>query len=438
MDRKDLNLSFSEGWRPGSARLLIGNASIASAVCRLANRARHHVVATMYELHNRASQFKFGTRLAVSGKTNASRIVACLSRCRKPVYLILDRVNEPVGASGVEEGSYLEKLQKAGRVRIFYDRSLDCPPGNKILAFFYPGLGVLLDRWFRKSSSLHFRKFVRLLDIFSGHSNHKKVVTADFGSQAIVSSYNWTDYDENHSNVGVLYDGPAAEQTFYGQLADLREFDRRFWSEQRKRDSKASAGKSLLKYVEQPHLRFYADHFFNSIEAGDRVDLVFNMFYDPRLIRIIKEKCRLGAFFRILLDEKSRYCDIKVPHLLNYLTWKELNGVPNASVRFVRNPKRPFGEHHQKSALIHKPGRKVSLAWVGSPNLTTCVLDRRSFRDTALLIADTDFVEAYGDYFNKLWRSDKVFDLQPRSNLFLRNYEYVFNLAAHHLGIVPA
>lgn len=447
-------LSFEEGWARGSARLLVGNASIASAVCRLVREARRHVVVTMFQLHNRTSQFKFRSHFENRKKTNAARIVDCLVRTRKkPIYLVLDRINEAVEADGVEPGSYLERLKRAGHIKFFFDKVLDCRPGNRLLALFHPQMGYLLDRLFRRSGNYRWRRLLRLLDLVSGRSNHKKLVTVDFGSKAVVSSYNWTDHDEVYWNSGVLYDGGAAKRSFLGQLEDSGEFERQFRKDGTSsgrilargdslhRLSEASAGMPLLKHLEQPELRACADRFFESAAPGDSVEMAFNMFYDPRLIRIIRKKAESGVFFRILLDEKSQYCDIRVPHLLNYLTWRGLNGVPNVSIRFLRNLLRPFGESHEKAALIRRPRRSprgVSLAWVGSPNLTTCVLDNGSFRDTVLLIADDNFAEAYRRHFEKLWGSERAFVFSPPPNRLKRSYDYLFNLVSHYLGIVPA
>jgi len=355
---------------------------------------------------------------------------------------VLDRVNEPIEPDGTETGSYVERLQREKHVRIFYDRVHDCAPALRPTRWLYPSLGRFLDNCFQRSKSLHLRKWVRLLDlVISLRCNHKKLVSVDSGSKALISSFNWCDTDSLNSNSGVLFTGEAAREAFDSQLREVKGLEKDFRSNNtlppsRKERRYALRGAPLkgtfLKYVDSLHLKRAALQFFEAIEGGDRVELVFNFFHNPRLHRIIRKKAAEGARFRILLDEKSRYFFLHCPYLLNYLTWKELHSVPNVAIRFVRNQK-DYGENHEAAALIHKRKSRHSLAWVGSTQLSSHQLDRLSFRDAALLVADGDQVGEYGAYFEKLWRSEQSYSLQSFPNWFYPYYATLFNWAVKSL-----
>jgi phospholipase D-like protein len=437
--------TFEEGWSRGTARLLIGNREISSATCRLIEEAKKNVVVTMFEIHNRETALRYGSLFKGERDKNVGRIMNALLRSSdKEIYLLLDRINEPIESNGIEPGSYLERLGKARHIKIFYDRAFDCPPGQKMLSPLYPAMGRLLDRMFKSLRNDRFRRLCRLFDLATYRGNHKKLLTIDFGTSALISSHNWCDTDGFNSNSGVLYSGLEARRSFEYQLKDDQEFSRQFSQGTKKRDARKtrwslSRGRKkecLLKYVDTRELRRSADLFFESIAPGDRVSLACNVFYDPRLIQIIKKKAAEGASFRILLDEKVEYFGIRCPHLLNYLAWRELRRVKNVSVRFLRRPG-AVGEMHEKAILIQKAKPSPSLAWVGCANLTTLVLDRLSLRDSALLVANVEFVDRYEKHIDALWRSEGAYSFRPAPRWWTRQYEYLFNLAAYHLGLMP-
>ena len=207
-------------------------------------------------------------------------------------------------------------------------------------------------------------------------ANHRKVVVADENGElrALVTSANPHDGSSAHSNVGVVFGGPAArallesEQAvvaFSGGRADLM-------SAAPAHDAASAPDGALrVQVATEEKIADAAEAMIASAGAGDSLDLAMFYLADRPIVRALKAAATRGAALRVTLDPNKDAFGREKNGMPNRQVARELvaAGVP---VRWALT----HGEQmHAKMLLVRRRDGTAELL-LGSANFT-----RRNVRD---------------------------------------------------------
>ncbi len=247
------------------------------------------------------------------------------------------------------------------------------------------------------------------LTLFNFKANHRKVVLADAGGEltALVTSANPHDGSSAHSNVGVVFSGPAArslletEQAVLnfsgGQTPALRES---LAGPAGASPDPASTNAVRVQVVTEEAIADAAEVLIGGTRAGDALDVVMFYLADRGIVRALKAAAHRGVAVRVVLDPNKDAFG------------REKNGMPNrqvarelvaagASVRWAVTS----GEQMHAKMLLAKRADGTADWLVGSANFT-----RRNVRDYNLETdvqvsghADTPVLAAVAASVERLW-----------------------------------
>ncbi|MBM4163689.1 MAG: phospholipase [Lentisphaerae bacterium] len=295
--------------------------------------------------------------------------------------LITDPVNTVYG--GLEAG-HLLRLQEAG-VEVVVTRLDRLRDSNTA----WSGVWRLLFKPWGNSSTggwvanpfgdgkVTVRSWLTLLNF---KANHRKVVVADAGGElyALVTSANPHDGSSVHSNVGVVFNGPAARSVLESEQAVLNMSGSRVslsgaapadpagaWADP------APINAVRVQVVTEEAIADAAEAMIGAAGQGDSLDLVMFYLADRPILRALKAAARRGVAMRVVLDPNKDAFGREKNGMPNRQAARELAaaGVP---VRWAVT----HGEQmHAKMLLVKKSDGTADLL-TGSANFT-----RRNVRD---------------------------------------------------------
>ncbi len=292
--------------------------------------------------------------------------------------LITDPVNTVYGGM---EAPHLKRLQEAG-VEVVVTRLDRLRDSNTA----WSGVWRLLFRPWGNSSGggwlaspfgegeVTVRSWLALLNF---KANHRKVVVADAGGElaALVTSANPHDGSSAHSNVGVVFSGPAARAVLETEQAVLN-----FSGGQAlptnavpcvSTQAQPTASAVRVQVVSEEKIADMAEALIDAAGAGDALDLVMFYLADRPIIRALKSAARRGVTLRVVLDPNKDAFG------------REKNGMPNRQVARelvaagvpVRWAVTRGEQMHAKMLLAKRADGSADLL-LGSANFT-----RRNVRD---------------------------------------------------------
>jgi len=292
--------------------------------------------------------------------------------------LITDPVNTVYGGM---EAPHLKRLQEAG-VEVVVTRLDRLRDSNTA----WSGVWRLLFRPWGNSSGggwlaspfgegeVTVRSWLALLNF---KANHRKVVVADAGGElaALVTSANPHDGSSAHSNVGVVFSGPAARAVLETEQAVLN-----FSGGQAlptnavpcvSTQAQPTASAVRVQVVSEEKIADMAEALIDAAGAGDALDLVMFYLADRPIIRALKSAARRGVTMRVVLDPNKDAFG------------REKNGMPNRQVARelvaagvpVRWAVTRGEQMHAKMLLAKRADGSADLL-LGSANFT-----RRNVRD---------------------------------------------------------
>ncbi len=240
-------------------------------------------------------------------------------------------------------------------------------------------------------------------------ANHRKVVVADAGGElfALVTSANPHDGSSAHSNVGIVFNGPAAQAVLEteqavlnfsgGKSPPLREMT---FGKGLDLPDRVSNNTARVQVVTEEAIADAAEAMIGAAKAGDTLDLVMFYLADRPIVRALKAAARRGVAMRVVLDPNKDAFGRKKNGMPNRQVARELvaAGVP---VRWAVT----HGEQmHAKMLLVKMLNGKADLL-LGSANFT-----RRNVRDynleTDVRISGHGTSPALADasaYADRLW-----------------------------------
>ncbi len=299
-------------------------------------------------------------------------LAAALIRRKREVpslraILITDPVNTVYGGRDVP---HLRRLREAGVEVVMTDltRLRDSNPlwsglwhplfrpwGNRAGAGWLPnpfGAGrVTLRSW---------------LALLNFKANHRKVVIADCGGdlRALVTSANPHDGSSAHTNVGLLFSGPAARDVLACEAAVLAFSGGAAAPEFRGAVAPAAESPAWVAVMTEEAVAEAAEELIGGAARGDTLDLVMFYLADRRIVRALLAAARRGVTVRALLDPNRDAFG------------RQKNGMPN----------------RQTARELVRAGVRVRWAETRGEQMHAKLLLRRSASDTAdLLLGSANF-----------------------------------------------
>jgi len=250
-------------------------------------------------------------------------------------------------------------------------------------------------------------------------ANHRKVVIADADGElrALVTSANPHDGSSAHSNVGVVFGGPAARALLASEQAVAAfsggQPDFAAAAPARAAAPAPPADALRVQVVTEEKIADAAEAMLASAGAGDAVDLAMFYLADRAIVRALKAAAKRGAALRVVLDPNKDAFGREKNGMPNRQTARELvaAGVP---VRWALT----HGEQmHAKMLLVRKRAGTAELL-LGSANFT-----RRNVRDYNLETdvrisgrADARAMADAAEYAERLWSN-------PGGHIYSAEYE---------------
>lgn len=324
--------------------------------------------------------------------------------------LITDPINTVYGGL---EAPHLKRLEEAGvevvvtRLGRLRDSSAAWSSVWRLL--FQPWGNTTTGGWVANpfgEGEVTLRSWLTLLNF---KANHRKVVVADDNGElcALVTSANPHDGSSAHSNVGLVFSGPAARSVleteqdvlkFSGsQAPSLREVTLGLVP-----PSADPARAVRLQVVTEAAIADAAEAMINGAAAGDSLDLVMFYLADRPIIRALKAAARRGVAMRVVLDPNKDAFGREKSGMPNRQVARELVAV-GIPVRWAVTS----GEQmHAKMLLVKRADGTADLL-AGSANFT-----RRNVRDynleTDVRVAGRAVAPALRDaaaYVDDLWNN---------------------------------
>ena len=321
--------------------------------------------------------------------------------------LITDPVNTVYGGL---EAAHLQRLQEEGVEVVVtpLDRLRDSNTAWSSVwrLFFKPWGNSTAGGWMANPFDGGEVSLRSWLTLFNFKANHRKVVIADAGGElrALVTSANPHDGSSAHSNVGLVFNGPATWSLLTTEQALL--------------DFSASRAQPLggiavepspepapsdavrVQVVTEEAIADAAEAVIGVAQKGDRLDLVMFYLADRGIVRALEAAARRGVTMRVVLDPNKDAFG------------REKNGMPNRQVARelvaagvpVRWAVTRGEQMHAKLLLVRKREGTSELL-LGSANFT-----RRNVRDynleTDVRVAGRGDAPALADaaaYADRLW-----------------------------------
>ncbi len=416
-------LSYSSGWLPvPEARFLSDRSGVDAVGRRLVEQEIFDEVFGMIARAERlvlVDMFLFNDFLGVGPPPHrclSKELTETLIARKRAVpglraVLITDPVNTVYGGM---ENTYLKRLEAAGvevvvtRLEALRDSNtawssvwrlfvqpFGNSPGGRVANPFGPGR-VTVRSW---------------LALLNFKANHRKVVVADAGGRlyALVTSANPHDGSSAHSNVGIVFEGVAAQAVLETEQAVL-EFSaaptaplcNEFVDAAAHAGGLPDAGGVRLQVLTEAAIADAAEAMIDSLDAGDRLDLVMFYLADRGVVCALKAAAGCGVSLRVALDPNKDAFGRQKSGMPNRQVARELvaAGVP------VRWAVTSGEQMHSKLLLARRADGSADLL-LGSANFT-----RRNLRDYNLETnvrlsggAETPALCAAADYAELVWNN---------------------------------
>ena len=324
------------------------------------------------------------------------------------IVLITDPVNTVYGGM---ESRHLKRLQEAGVEVVLtrLDRLRDSnTTWSSVWRLLFKPWGNTPDGgWLANpfgEGEVTLRSWLALLNF---KANHRKVVVADAGGKlyALVTSANPHDGSSAHSNVGVVFSGPAARAVLETEQAVLVFSGRPALSTNEVPAADALPGLASsntvrVQVVTEESIADAAEALIDAAGTGDTLDLVMFYLADRPIVRALKSAACRGVAMRVVLDPNKDAFGREKSGMPNRQVARELvaSGVP------VRWAVTRGEQMHAKMLLVRRADGTVDLL-LGSANFT-----RRNVRnynlETDVRISGRRDTPALADaavYADRLW-----------------------------------
>lgn len=257
-------------------------------------------------------------------------------------------------------------------------------------------------------------------------ANHRKVLITGRGgreSRLVISSLNPSDGSANHSNLGLLVDGPVAQfaadseleiarwsskkdSNIHAQLTSLAE--ETIYSIEQLLDNfsespAASMSQSSVAYRSEEAIRNELLLLLQQTISGTKVDIGLFYLSDRKVIDALKMSIERGAIVRLLLDaNRDAFGREKngIPNRMVAAELMKLSETHDIQVRWAATNGEQF---HGKFLRISDPQKEI--LFLGSANWTRRNLANLNLESNILLNNATGINREFDTYFDAVWEN---------------------------------
>lgn len=353
-----------------------------------------------------------------------------------PILVITDPINRIYGDQAPE---FYQKLADSG-IPIVFTALDELPDSNKLYApqawfwsRFLPAEKAddsrLIPNPFNPGGEkLTLAQLGRLLYF---KANHRKVlVTGRSGgaTRLLVPSFNPADGSANHSNMGLLVDGPVA------RFAAESELDVGRWSAAKPENvqgglamdaakaisdiqnyllafpkpESAEPGQPAVAYRSEAAIRDEILLQFKKAVSGARIDIGMFYFSDRKVIKALKAAIERGAVVRLLLDANRDAFGRKKNGIPNRIVAAELMELADDFDVTVRWAATHGEQFHSKVLRISGPQQEIF--FLGSANWTRRNIGNLNLEANLLLANASEVNDAFDLYFKSVWKNEHDYE----------------------------
>jgi phosphatidylserine/phosphatidylglycerophosphate/cardiolipin synthase-like enzyme len=353
-----------------------------------------------------------------------------------PIVVITDPLNRIYGAHAPE---FFSRLAQAG-IPVIYTALDQLPESNKLYApqawFWSKFLPAEKPDARRRvpnpidpeGMQLTLAELSRLLYFKANH--RKMVISGRRGAptRILMPSLNPADGSANHSNIGVLVDGPVARFAAQSELAIAR------WSASQEANVVGARMPDALRRIDQiehylkalpvppqaglaePSVAYRSEGAirdeiilqFQKSVSGTRIDIGMFYFSDRGVMEALLAAIRRGANVRVLLDaNRDAFGREKngIPNRIIAAELMELSGAFDVEVRWAATHGEQF---HSKVLRISGPQQEI--LFLGSANWTRRNLANLNLEANLLLAHAAPVNRAFDAYFDSVWNNREGFE----------------------------
>ncbi len=352
-----------------------------------------------------------------------------------PILVLTDPINRIYGD---QAPGFYRQLAEAG-IPIVFTAIDQLPDSNKLYApqawfwsKFFPGEKPGDSRWVPNpfdpaGEKLTFGQLGRLLHF---KANHRKLLVSGRSggdTRLLMPSFNPADGSANHSNMGVLVDGPVARFAAESELAIAR------WSAADPENIQAGrtvetaeaiadienylgilpggktagAGEPSAAYRSEEAIRDEILLQFQKSVTGTRIDIGMFYFSDRKVVEGLQAAIERGAKVRILLDaNRDAFGREKngIPNRIVAAELMELAGDFDVEVRWAATHGEQF---HSKVLRISGPQQEI--LFLGSANWTRRNLGNLNLEANLLLANAVGANQKFDAYFDSVWKNEGAY-----------------------------
>ncbi|MEM1223753.1 MAG: phospholipase D-like domain-containing protein, partial [Verrucomicrobiota bacterium] len=269
-------------------------------------------------------------------------------------------------------------------------------------------------------------------------ANHRKIVVTgrrNGASRLIIGSLNPADGSANHSNLGVLIQGPIASFAAESELEIAR------WSSNKAEnihEAKAvAAGKAIadigrllpqsssnfplnegqpsVSYISEGAIRTEIIHQLERSNSGARIDIALFYFSDRKVMKALTKAIKRGVEVRVLLDANQDAFGREKNGIPNRIVAAELVELINDGKIEVRWAATHGEQFHSKVMRIRALEQDILL--LGSANWTRRNLANLNLEANVVFENASRIGAGFDAYFEKIWsNADGYFESLPYSD----------------------
>jgi len=244
-------------------------------------------------------------------------------------------------------------------------------------------------------------------------ANHRKVLVADSGDQfrALITSANPHDGSSRHSNIGLMFSGPAIKDVIQSERAvahmsgaSTQTFDH-WLNEIATAKSPEPASSETIKLLTESAIRDQALDMIARSQSGEALDIAMFYFSHRPIIEALKAAQRRGVAIRLLLDANKDAFGHEKNGIPNRPVGRELHQA-GVAVRWCNTQ----GEQcHSKLLTYTRNDGQLELL-LGSANFTRRNLDDLNLESNVWLRVPNGHPVARkaSEYFDQHWANEQA------------------------------
>ena len=365
-----------------------------------------------------------GSVAAVHRDISTELMQHLLDRKKALPNLCIDIITDPINtAYAGSKAEILEQLQDGG-INVIITDLVPLRDSNPAYSAFWRTFiqwfgnsengGLLPHPFSADSPKVTMRSYLRMLNF---KANHRKILLADSHGKptAMVLSANPHDASSAHSNVGLLFRGPAAADLYRSELGVAQLSNRTLsplpsWMNGYS-DSSDTRSSVQIQLVTEKSIQRSGLDIIDGLLSGDRLDIAMFYLCEREIVNALADAAGRGVEIRIVLDPNRDAFGYEKSGIPNRQVANELlNRTDNRiQIRWYATHGEQF--HSKMILATHADGRSSAL--LGSANLTRRNLENYNLETDVRLNGESElfvFTEMR-NYYEEIWsnRNHRVY-----------------------------